>query len=96
MHAIGSIYTQLKRDFGYTDAQLGFLFSVYSLPNTFIVFFAGITVDAIGLNKSCLICICFFTAGYLTTLGESYYYLLVGRALYGLGAGCSTGTLPFT
>ncbi len=87
----GAIYTQLKRDFDFTDAQLGVLFSIYSLPNTVAVLIAGIAVDSFGINICCLVCIGLFSVGYVITLGEAYIYLLVGRGLYGLGCGCTTG-----
>jgi hypothetical protein len=40
--SVGALYTQLKTDMGFTDGQLGFLFSAYALPNIVAVFFAGV------------------------------------------------------
>ena len=82
---------QLKTDFGYSDAELGFLFSIYSLPNILAVFIAGILVDWLGVKACCLLCTALFTTGYLITLGESFFFLVLGRAIYGLGSECISG-----
>ncbi len=39
--SFGSISTQLKEDMGLTDAQFGFLFAIFSLPNIVAVLIAG-------------------------------------------------------
>ena len=92
----GAIYTQMKTEFGYSDSQLGFLFSVYSLPTIFAVLFAGVLVDRLGINKCLAICIVLFSSGYLLTLGEQYWFLVIGRGLYGLGSECVSGELLFS
>jgi MFS family permease len=86
--SVGALYTQLKADMGFTDAQLGFLFSAYALPNIVAVFFAGVMVDNLGVNFCCLLFASFFMAGNLLALGETYGFLLAGRVLYGLGTEC--------
>lgn len=53
--SVGALYTQLKTDMGFTDGQLGFLFSAYALPNIVAVFFAGVMVDSLGVNFCCLL-----------------------------------------
>lgn len=66
--------------------QLGVLYSVYSFPNIVIVFTAGLLVDRIGVNFVCLVCISCVIVGNLITIGNSYWFVLVGRIIYGLGA----------
>jgi len=86
--SVGALYTQLKADLGYTDAQLGFLFSAYALPNIVAVFFAGVMVDSLGVNVCCIIFAGLYFLGNIIALGETYAFLLVGRITYGLGTEC--------
>ena len=81
----------MKTEFHYTDSQLGFLFSVYSLPTLVAVLFAGVLVDKMGINKCLLLCTILFCFGYIVTLGEDYWYLVIGRGLYGLGTESVSG-----
>lgn len=86
--SVGALYTQLKTDMGFTDGQLGFLFSAYALPNIVAVFFAGVMVDSLGVNFCCLLFASLYLAGNLLALGQTYAFLLAGRLLYGLGTEC--------
>ncbi len=50
-------------------------------------------MDYLGMNTCLFIFATFFTAGYLTTLGEAYIFLVIGRCLYGLGLQCVSSKL---
>ncbi len=74
------------KEYGVAESQMGILYAVYSFPNIVIVFVSGLLVDKIGVNIVCIMCISTVIAGNLVTLGNSYWFVLVGRIIYGLGA----------
>ena len=82
----------IEKGLNITDAQMGTVYSVYNFPNTVMVLFGGIAFDKLGVRKSTFIYVLVMTMGSALTalsLGpwfQSYYLLLVGRLLYGLGA----------
>jgi nitrate/nitrite transporter NarK len=51
----GAIQTSLESYYDITDSQYALLYSVYSWPNTVIVFFGGYLVDRFGVRLCCLI-----------------------------------------
>ncbi len=55
--SVGALYTQLKTDMGFTDGQLGFLFSAYALPNIVAVFFAGVCAQIPHRVCACVWCV---------------------------------------
>jgi len=85
-----SLEQSLQKDQHISDSQLGILYSVYSIPNTIMVFVGGLLVDKLGLRKSV------FLFSLLTALGallfcvgpyfNNYWIMIAGRFLFGVGA----------
>jgi len=80
-----------------TDSRFGLLYSVYSIPNTVLVFFGGIVGDKIGLRLAGMIFVSLCLAGsVLVALGSTmigvlspasgYMITILGRVVFGCGA----------
>lgn len=85
---VGALSSKFMSEYGIEKAQLGILFSVYSLPNIIAVFVAGLLIDIVGLHFVMLGCAAFCVVGNLITLGNNFWFMLVGRIIYGLGSEC--------
>jgi len=85
--SIAPIADILKSDLGFTDANYGMLFSVYSLAAVFVLLLGGVIIDKYGTVKSTIIfgSICTF-AGILMVLTSSFWVMVVARFLLGLGS----------
>jgi predicted MFS family arabinose efflux permease len=81
---VGALSQRIMQDYGINSEQLGILFSVYSLPNIFAVFFAGMLIDKIGVNIVCGVCTLLFVGGNMITIGNNYWFMLAGRIIYGM------------
>jgi len=87
----------LRADLGINHAQFGLLYTVYSIPNFFLVFFGGILGDKIGLRAAGMVFVSLVLVGSVVvalgpqlayTLGPSHAFILTaaGRTLFGCGA----------
>ena len=83
-------------DMGINDQQLGILYSISNIANIFMVLLAGVIVDKFGLRRSAF----FFNllvaiGGIVFCIGvgplKSYYLLLAGRFLFGIGSESAYG-----
>jgi MFS family permease len=85
--SIGPVAELLSRQLGYSDAQIGMLNAVYSLPNIIMVLIGGVLVDRYtgGLVTLVTTAVCLLGA-VLTALGSDFPTMVVGRLLFGLGA----------
>jgi MFS family permease len=83
----GPIFDLLKVQLGYTDQQLGLLYTVYSIAAIIVLLIGGYLIDRFGTKKSILwfgvIC---FLAAVLTAASPRLEVMLGGRFLLGLGA----------
>ncbi len=93
---IAPIADLLSRQLGFSDANIGLLQAIYSIPNVFMVLIGGIIVDRIGTRKS------IFIFGVLCLLGSvipawpeplaaafhtsRLSIMASGRLIFGLGA----------
>jgi MFS family permease len=76
---------------GISQEDFGVLYSVYSIPNTVLVFFGGMVGDRLGLRISSLIFVTFvFLGTTLVALGptvlamrNAWIMMVVGRVLLG-------------
>jgi MFS family permease len=77
----------LKSSLGYTDTNIGQLYSFYSFAAIGILFFSGLFIDRFGTRLSILIfgIICAIS-GFVTAFASDLYTMLAGRFLLGLGA----------
>jgi MFS family permease len=85
--SISPLADLLRERLAFTDAQIGWLNAIYSLPNLIMVVIGGLIIDRIGSRKSTIIfgTLCF--AGALLTASTGNFYVMVaGRLLFGLGA----------
>jgi len=84
---LSPLLPSIRTDLGRASYEMGFLFSVYSLVAGLSVLLWGPISDAFG-RKSCLIAgLLLFSAGSVTSLSaRTFFALLTGRAITGLGA----------
>jgi MFS family permease len=96
--SITPLGTLIKSELGFSGAEYGLLFSFYAVGNVFffLLLFAGVLVDKIGLKWSGILFgfLCFFGAG-LTALG-AWKGLpgLLGPVYHWLGQSFAPGWLP--
>lgn len=85
--SIAPIADLLKSQLGFSDEQIGSLYSIYSIAAVIVLLLGGIIIDRIGTKKSVFIfaVICLF-AGILTFISADIRVMLAGRFLLGMGA----------
>jgi MFS family permease len=84
---IAPIADLLTKQLGFSDANIGLLQAIYSIPNVLMVLIGGYIVDRIGTRKAIFIfgTLCFFGAA-VTTLSGMLAAMATGRLIFGLGA----------
>ena len=77
----------LKQQLGFSDANIGLLNAIYSIPNVFMVLIGGIIIDWIGTRKATLIfgAVCLLGAAITASTG-TLWVMAAGRLVFGLGA----------
>ncbi len=77
----------LKAQLGFSDANIGLLNAIYSIPNIFMVLIGGVIIDRIGTKRSTLLfaLLCLVGAGITVTTG-TLEVMAAGRLVFGLGA----------
>ncbi|HXG37967.1 MAG TPA: MFS transporter [Bacteroidota bacterium] len=83
----GPIFDLLKQQLGYTDEQLGLLYTVYSIAAVIVLLIGGYIIDRFGTKKSVFLfgAICLVAAA-VTAVSPKLEIMLTGRFLLGLGA----------
>ncbi|MCX7985536.1 MAG: MFS transporter [Bacteroidales bacterium] len=85
--SISPLADLLKQQLGFSDAAIGTLNAIYSLPNVIMVLIGGIIIDRIGIRKAGFIFSFLIMAGALLTwIGGSLTVMAAGRLVFGLGA----------
>ena len=85
--AVGPVADTLQKQLGFTDAQIGALNAVYSLPNIFLVLVGGILVDRFGAGKSIFVLATICLAGaVMTAAAPDFGTMVAGRFVFGIGA----------
>ncbi|HET7441767.1 MAG TPA: MFS transporter [Terriglobales bacterium] len=84
---IAPIADLLSKQLGFSDANIGLLQAIYSIPNVFMVLIGGYIVDRIGTRKAIFIfgIICLI-GSIVPTLSGSLKIMAGGRLIFGLGA----------
>jgi MFS family permease len=84
---IAPIADLLTKQLGFSDANIGLLQAIYSIPNVIMVLIGGYVVDRIGTRKAIFIfgTLCFLGAG-VTCLSGMLGVMATGRLIFGLGA----------
>jgi len=85
--SIAPIADMLKSDLGFTDANIGSLYSVYSIAAVIVLLLGGVIIDRFGTVKSTILfaSICTF-AGILNAVSSDLTVMLVARFLLGVGS----------
>ncbi|MGI9103328.1 MAG: MFS transporter [Terriglobales bacterium] len=84
---IAPIADLLATQLHFSDANIGLLQAIYSIPNVFMVLVGGIVVDRIGTRKALLIfgVLCAIGAA-VTAASPELKIMASGRLIFGLGA----------
>jgi MFS family permease len=84
---IAPIADLLAKQLNFSDANIGLLQAIYSIPNVVMVLIGGYVVDRIGTRKAIFIfgTLCFLGAG-VTCLSGVLSVMATGRLIFGLGA----------
>ncbi|MFG6467906.1 MFS transporter [Roseateles sp. BYS87W] len=85
--AIGPVADLLQQQRGFSDAQIGLLNAIYSLPNVVLVLVGGLLVDRFGAAFMTLATGLVCLAGALfTAFSPDFTGMALGRLLFGIGA----------
>src|ERR1700756_2079999 len=84
---IAPIADLLVKQLGFSDANIGLLQAIYSIPNVFMVLIGGYIVDRIGTRKGIFIfgTLCLL-GSVLTVAAGKLSVMAAGRLVFGLGA----------
>ncbi|MBU1101350.1 MAG: MFS transporter [Bacteroidetes bacterium] len=85
--SIAPIADMLKSDLGFTDVNIGQMYTVYSIAAVVVLLFGGIAIDRFGTKISILVfgAICTISA-FVTAVSPDLSVMLLGRVLLGIGA----------
>lgn len=84
---IAPVADLLSKQLHFSDANIGLLQAIYSIPNVFMVLIGGIVVDRIGTRKAIFIFGLLCTIGAVTTVTAPKLAVMAGgRLVFGLGA----------
>src|SRR5690349_21669390 len=83
--SIGPVAELLSRQRGFSDAQIGMLNAIYSLPNIFIVLVGGLLIDRFSARAVMLVTtgVCLLGA-LLTAVDAGFPAMAAGRLLFGM------------
>ena len=85
--SIAPIADMLKSDLGFSDENIGQLFTVYSVAAVIVLLIGGVIIDRIGTAKSTILFASICTvAGILNAVTDDFTVMLVARFLLGLGS----------
>ncbi len=85
--SISPLADLLKQQLGFTDAAIGTLNAIYSIPNVFMVLLGGIIIDRLGIRKAGFIfSILIMIGAFITVLNGNLFLMATGRLIFGLGA----------
>ena len=84
---IAPVADLLTRQLGFTDEQIGLLYSTYSWAAVLVLLAGGVIIDRFGTRRSILVfgAIC-TVAGVLTAISSDFRVMAAGRFLLGIGA----------
>ena len=76
---IGPLIPQLKTKLGFTNYQVYWLYSIYSVPVILFVVYGGMLADKLGVKKSAILFTAIFVFGTILTATENFVIMLIGR-----------------
>src|ERR1700757_2231983 len=84
---IAPIADLLSKQLGFSDANIGLLQAIYSIPNVFMVLIGGYVVDRIGTRKGIFIFGTLCLLGSILTVSAGRLPVMAaGRLVFGMGA----------
>ncbi|MEY2667538.1 MAG: hypothetical protein RJA59_176 [Pseudomonadota bacterium] len=85
--AIAPVADLLTSQLGFTDEQIGLLYSTYSWAAVLVLLAGGVVIDRFGTSRSILLfgAIC-TVAGFMTAMSADFRVMAAGRFLLGIGA----------
>ncbi len=85
--SIAPLADVLKDQLGFSDANIGTLNAIYSVPNIIMVLIGGIIIDRIGTRRSTSLfaAICLVGAA-VTVASPEFWVMASGRLIFGLGS----------
>jgi MFS family permease len=85
--SIAPVADLLKSERGFSDEQIGLLFTSYSIAAVLVLLIGGYIIDRWGTKRSTFLfgAIC-LVAGFVTAYAADFTMMMVGRVLLGLGA----------
>lgn len=85
--SIAPIADILKSDLGFTDANIGSLYSVYSIAAVIVLLIGGVIIDRFGTARSIILFAAICTvAGILNAVSSDLTVMLAARFLLGIGS----------
>ncbi len=85
--SIALVADQLKSGLGFSDFDIGQLYSYYSAAAIIVLVFGGVLVDKWGTKKSAIIFASICTvSGFLVAFSSNLWLMLAGRFLLGIGS----------
>jgi MFS family permease len=85
--SIAPIADMLKSDLGFSDENIGQLYSVYSIAAVIVLLIGGVIIDKIGTAKSTILFAAICTvAGILMIVSSDLSVMLAARFLLGIGS----------
>lgn len=85
--SISPLADVLKAQLGFSDADIGLLNAIYSIPNIIMVLIGGMIIDRIGIRWSTLIFAFLCLVGAAVTVSAGVLEVMAaGRLIFGLGA----------
>jgi MFS family permease len=85
--ALSPVADLLTKQLGFTDANIGLLQGIYSIPNIFTVVIGGLIIDRIGVKRATMIfgVLC-FVGSIINVLSPHLWVMATGRLIFGMGA----------
>ncbi len=85
--SISPLADLLVKQLKFSDANIGTLNAIYSVPNIFMVLIGGLIIDRLGTRKSTLLfsTLCMIGA-VVTSISSQLSVMITGRLIFGLGA----------
>lgn len=85
--SIAPIADLLKSDLGWSDADIGSLYSIYSVAAVIVLLIGGVVIDRYGTVKSTIVFGSLCTvAAFVNAFTDSFAVMMVARFILGLGA----------
>jgi MFS family permease len=85
--SISPLADLLKSQLGFSDADIGLLNAIYSIPNIFMVLIGGYIIDKIGTKKASILFSALCMIGAVITASQGKLITMAtGRLIFGLGA----------